>query len=360
MSDPAASASSSTGSNNDDPAAATGNSFDQSQRSDPASPTRDSNGTSQVRASDTPSEEERIAELRAILPDASIEELREILRENDRASGIARQSANDGRMAEAFANATESVESSRPSVSGGSSSRYSTASRGSRRRSWQPCQPAPSRPGIFRVGGPIETGGNYDVGATDEVELQIRRIEAVSSVQEALKDKLGYDLRESGQYEQMEREFKEGEEMLASTGLGRTEKNILPAMMMWEAPPVSRQSMMKKEPAMPELGEPMCLPMSFGCEEGMQNAGNSEICLGKFVDPGPDREEDEQKREEDTVGNESWDDKVSVDSAPMGPDEHVVRCWKCRAGLKVHIEVGLVACPRCKTVSPATEIANIF
>mmetsp|Transcript_2633 Transcript_2633/g.5754 ORF Transcript_2633/g.5754 Transcript_2633/m.5754 type:complete len:335 (-) Transcript_2633:328-1332(-) len=334
MSDPAASASSSTGSNNDDPAAATGNSFDQSQRSVPASPTRDSNSTSQVRASDTPSEEERIAELRAALPYHSIEELREILREND------------------------SVESSRPSVSGGSSPRCSTASRGSRRRSWQPCQPAPSRPGIFRVGGPIETGGNYDVGVTDEVELQIRRIDAFYSVQEALKDKLGYDL--TGQKEQMEREFKEGEEMLASTGLGRTEKNILPAMMMWEAPPVYEESMMKKEPAMPELGEPMCLPMSFGCEEGIQNAGNSEICLGKFVDPGPDREEDEQKREEDTVGNESWDDKVSVDSAPMGPDEHVVRCWKCRAGLKVHIEVGLVACPRCKTVSPATEIANIF
>ena len=178
----------------------------------------------------------------------------------------------------------------------------------------------------------------------------------MTQVQDALTSRLGYNLGESGKYEEMEREFSEGERMLRSTVLERREKKLLPPMMVWKAPLVSRNSMMKKEPTLPKPGEPLPLPLSFGGhEEGMQNWGNGEICLGKFVDTAPDEDEDELKHEVDL---ESWTG-VSIDASSMGPYDQVVRCWKCRAGLKVHIEVGLVACPRCRTISPATDIANI-
>jgi len=300
--------------------------------------------TSESSVRDVPDDTERLNQLRDILcmPDASIEELRVILRENDgAASENSRRSANNEEVARLAASAREAV----PTTETASSSRGS-------RRAWQPCQPAPSRPGIFRVGGPIQTGETYNIGVTDEMDLEIKRIEAVSQMQDALNDRLGYNLRESGQYEEMEREFQEGERMLASTGMARREKKHLPAMMKWEAPPVSRSSMIKKEPNLPEPGEPLPLPTSFGGYEGeMHNGGNSEICVGKFVDPGPNHDEDEEKREEFSVDNESWAG-ISIDATPMGPYEHVVRCWKCRAGLKVRIEVGLVACPRCRTIRP--------
>lgn len=317
-----------------------------------------------------PSEAERMADLRAILPDATDEELRGILRENDRASENTRRSAIDSRMAHAASSATAAAsrEDSVRSSGSGPSARGSMLSRGNStgggstrgsRRSWVPCQPAPSRPGVFSVGGPIETGGTYNVGRTDEMELEIKRIEAVSHVQEALNQKLGYDLRESGRYEEMDRMYKEGERMLASTGLQR--QRVRPSMVAWDAPPESKNAMMKKEPKLPAAGEPLPLPLAFGAHEdngSMQNggSGNSEICLGKFVDPGPDEDEDEMKREESSTG--SWN-AISVDSTPMGPYDQIVRCWKCRAGLRVHLEVGLVACPRCRTISPATDIANI-
>ena len=82
---------------------------------------------------------------------------------------------------------------------------------------------------------------------------------------------------------------------------------------------------MKKEPEMPDLGEPLPLPLSFGGqEEGAQTGGNGEICLGKFVDPGPDDDESEQKREE-SQDNESCWAGVLVDDSPIGPYDQVVR-----------------------------------
>ena len=157
---------------------------------------------------------------------------------------------------------------------------------------WQPCQPAPSRPGVFSVGGPIETGGTFNIGETDEVELEIKRIEAVSQVQEALNEKLGYNLRESGKYQEMQTALEEMERLVAR----REKKKLMPAAMMWAAPPVSRSSMMKKEPELPNLGDPLPLP-SFG-REGMQSGVGSELCLGKFVDSGPEGGgvEEERKR----------------------------------------------------------------
>lgn len=341
-SDPAAS--SSSGSQNDNPASTPESSVNQrpveNERGSPPSRNQRNRNNTPI----SPAVDQRLQELRAILPDSSDAELREMLEADDRASNNTRQSAEDAHVARTLPTSTPMRRLSRGSQRS--------------RRSWVPCQPAPSRPGVFREGGPVETGVTYNVGVTDPLQLEIKRIEAVSQVQDALNDKLGYNLRESGKYEEMEREYAEGKRTLATTGLERREKKVLPTMKMWDAPPVSRKSMSKKEPNLPEPGEPLPLPLSFGGhEEGMQNGGNSEICLGKFVDVAPDEDEDEQKREEG-LDSESWAG-VSVDESPMGPYEQVVRCWKCRAGLKVHIEVGLVACPRCRTISPATDIANI-
>ena len=128
----------------------------------------------------------------------------------------------------------------------------------------------------------------------------------------------------------------------------------MPKPVMWDAPPLSAASMRKREPKLDDIGEPLPLPLTFG---GREEGGNGEIALGKFVDVAPDENEDEQKREEE-LDSDSWQD-VSVDPSPKGSYDHVVRCWKCRAGLRVHIEVGLVACPRCRTISPATDVAKI-
>jgi len=133
--------------------------------------------------------EQRMSELRAILPDASDEELRQMLGENDQASRNTRQSVADANIARR----TTQAEATSTSSSPGSSARNTrqsgttTTTGGSRRsrRSWHPCQAAPSRPGVFSVGGPVQ-GGNFNIGETDPIELEIKRIEAVSQVQEAL------------------------------------------------------------------------------------------------------------------------------------------------------------------------------
>ena len=304
------------------------------------------------------SENQTIAELRAILPAASDEELRQIASENCRAFGNARRSTEDAATAAEVATAL-----SRPP-------------RGNQRRTWRSCQPAPSRPGVFREGGPIETCVSYDIGVTDEWALETKRIEAVSKVQgvslritlplpvisshslgtfyfvakcrqDALNERLGYNLRESGKREEMEREFQEGERM-AFMPTAKTKK-VLPPVCKWGELPFSRQSLMKKEPPIPEIGEQLPLPLSFGDDEkGMQNAGNGHLCLGKFVDHGPDSDNNEVNH-----GSEN-----SVGSSSVGPYERAVRCVKCRAGLRVHVEAGLVQCPACRSIGPATEITD--
>ena len=133
--------------------------------------------------------EQRMSELRAILPDASDEELRQMLGENDQASRNTRQSVADANIARRTTQAEATSASSSPG-SNACNTRQSgttTTTGGSRRsrRSWHPCQAAPSRPGVFSVGGPVQ-GGNFDIGETDPIELEIKRIEAVSQVQEAL------------------------------------------------------------------------------------------------------------------------------------------------------------------------------
>ena len=172
--------------------------------------------------------------------------------------------------------------------------------------------------------------------------------------------------------------------MMAMTGLERRKEKIGPKVTLWEAPPkFSKERMRRMEPSLPPPSEePLPLPLSlmggFGGdgarEEGLVgNHGgpdsggvcmpnNGEICLGKFVDPGPDSIDTNEKREDGSLDNislkKSWTDLSLEDSSSLGPYDRVVRCWKCRAGLKVHMGVGLVVCPRCRTISPATDVAN--
>ena len=90
-----------------------------------------------------------------------------------------------------------------------------------------------------------------------------------------------------------------------------------------------------KEPA-PPRGEPLPLSSSF-IKEG---ADSGEIAVGRFVDPGDD--EEEEKQEEDVPLENKWVNEVTCDDSELGAYDHVVRCWRCKAGLKINIEIGLV------------------
>lgn len=177
--------------------------------------------------------------------DASDAELRQMVEENDRASNNTRQSRTDAAAAAEQAAAsplTTTQESSTTSLRSSTASalRSSTASASSfrrSRRSWQPCQQAPSRPGVFSVGGPIQPGESYDVGVTDEWHLEMKRIDMRTEVQEALSEKLGYNLGESGKIEAAQQQLKEEGKMLSMTSFDRREKKVLPNMVHWDPPP---------------------------------------------------------------------------------------------------------------------------
>jgi hypothetical protein len=116
---------------------------------------------------------------------------------------------------------------------------------------------------------------------------------------------------------------------------------IEPRVKIWEAP---SDELLWKEPVLPPPTEPLPLPQSF-FEEGLDDGigGICEIAVGRLVDQGDDEEE---KLEED----------VSVADGPrLGPYDHVVQCWECREALRINIEVGLVVCPRCRTICPTTN-----
>ena len=190
----------------------------------------------------------RIEELRGILglpTDFPREELIEMLRENDRASG---QSES---------------EPPRP--------RSPTATPATaRRRRFVRCQHPTPRPGVFSSGGMIEDR-NFDVGEPiDELELQMKQIDAVSNVQQALNERLGYDLSASGQYEELERLYREGEERLNLAG--NDQSKVRPKMAWPDLPAPSRESIARKEPELPRITTPLPIPQSdykrkIGCEE---------------------------------------------------------------------------------------------
>lgn len=339
-----------------------------SEGSDPASgnggaPPPDNSIPNSTTTASTPNiDERRISHLRASMgiTDIPMHVLRAILEADDREN----QSASTSAPSESYLQQQQQQQQSSSS---------SIRRRG--RRSWEDCQPAPSLPGVINVGGGVRNNNNYPIGQTDEVELYSRRINAVHQVQEALNNRLGFDLRASGQYEEMERSYKEGERVLS-----RRKEKIKPNIMVWGMPKLTEARMKKKEPMLPPPPEePLPLPnsllggmmMSCGNVDGSDNTGglddreslqhNGEICIGKFVDPGPDKNDEEEKREEELSisqsSRESWAN-VTVDETPMGSYDRVVRCFKCRAGLRVHMDVGLVVCPRCQTISPASDVAR--
>ncbi|KAL3790681.1 hypothetical protein HJC23_009781 [Cyclotella cryptica] len=236
-----------------------------------------------------------------------------------------------------------------------------TTSRRRHERLWENCQPAPSRPGIVRINFNDDIR-HFEIGQLDEAQLYSRRVDAVHSVQENLNRRLGYNLRESGQYEEMERLEAEGEERLASSGY---DASLRPSLMVWDVPTMSEERMSRREPMLPPPpDDPLPLPESLlGSVMDGRSDSNYELCRGIFVDPGPGNADDDEKREEGSSTSSSKERWASISleegQPPMGPYEHVVRCYKCRAGLRVNIGAGLVICPRCRTISPATDVAHV-
>jgi hypothetical protein len=288
-------------------------------------------------------EDSQLEQFRSIIdPDGEmpIELLREIYEENRRASA-------------------NRVTSTASAAGGGDSQTASPApplqrdsSTGNR---WEQCiRPASSRPGVVSVGGQ-RTGQIYPVGQMDEIELIEKKINAVHKIQETLNKRLSYNLQSRKQ--EVERIHEEEQRMLESTRLDQITKSMLvPKVKTWDAP---SDDLLRKEPTLPSPIEPLPHPSSqFFMEEGLENR---EIALGKLVDPGEGEEYDndeEEKQEEDASIENRWAG-LSLDDATLGAYDHVVRCWKCRAGLKINMEIGLVVCPRCRSISPTTDVANI-
>ena len=291
-------------------------------------------------------EDSQLEQFRSIIdPDGEmpIELLREIYEENRRASAnrvTSTASAGGGDSQRTLS----STASPAPPLQRDSST-------GNR---WEQCRPASSRPGVVSVGGQ-RTGQIYPVGQMDEIELIEKKINAVHKIQETLNKRLSYNLQSRKQ--EVERIHEEEQRMLESTRLDQITKSMLvPKVKTWDAP---SDDLLRKEPTLPSPIEPLPHPSSQFCiEEGLEN---HEIALGKLVDPGEGEEDDndeEEKQEEDASIENRWAG-LSLDDATLGAYDHVVRCWKCRAGLKINMEIGLVVCPRCRSISPTTDVANI-
>ncbi|EJK76296.1 hypothetical protein THAOC_01950 [Thalassiosira oceanica] len=191
-------------------------------------------------------EDARIEELREILDlpaDFPRDELAEMLRQNDRVSG-----------------------QSEPSRPRSPNATPTTA----RRRRWVRCQHPPPRPGFFRSGGTIEDR-NFDLGSTlDEIELETKQIDAVGNVQQALTERLGYDLGACGQFKELEGLYRKGDERLKSAGIDQSRHR--PEIAWPNLPAPSRESILRKEPDLPKITAPLPIPQSAykrksGCEE---------------------------------------------------------------------------------------------
>jgi len=202
------------------------------------------------------------------------------------------------------------------------------------------------------VGGPIEGADRYyDLGVLDPIDLEVKKIEAIVYVRDTFNRRLGYELQDR-QYEEMELLYQEEERAMLASPPAPTPR---PAMMMWDAPPPSRRRQVVQEPVLPDLEGP--LPLSF------TRSGVSEFCTGRFVadveaaspDGVDDNVDERNVKDANDAAGRAWAD-CPVDRSPMGPYDRDVRCWECKACLRVDIEVGLVACPRCRAISPATDV----
>jgi hypothetical protein len=138
---------------------------------------------------------------------------------------------------------------------------------GGRRQRWHPCETPPSRPGAFSMGNPVKGGRDrqYNVGVLDQVQLNIRKIDAIVSIKETLNHSLGLELHNS-EFEEMERLYLEEEQAIMMAGVSSQHPHrrpLLPAMMMWDAQPPLRRSKDIQEPEPPVLGSPLPFSHSF-------------------------------------------------------------------------------------------------
>jgi len=297
-------------------------------------------------------EDPRLQHLRSIIdPDGvmSSAELRDILDQNERVSARTRTTISTARTATSntasertSTRTSTNAFSERTSASARTTFTPSAPPRGGSHR-WERCQAASSRPGVVNVGGPI-TGQIVPVGQIDEIELIQRKINAVHEVQGRLKFR---DLQSKKQ--EVERMYEKEKRMLEGTRSEQSTERSGPQVKTWDPP---SDEMLRREPTLPPPGP---LPLSFNEEGADSGVSNSEIAVGKFFDPGDDEEE---KQEEDVSIADKWSE-VTLDDSELGAYEHVVRCWKCRAGLKINIEIGLVVCPRCRSISPTTDVTNV-
>eukprot|EP00984_Skeletonema_dohrnii_P010580 scaffold4123_cov91-Skeletonema_dohrnii-CCMP3373.AAC.5 len=143
--------------------------------------------------------------------------------------------------------------------------------------------------------------------------------------------------------------YEKEKRMLEATRSEQSTERTGPQVKTWDPP---SDEMLRREPTLPP---PVPLPLSFNEEGADSGVSNSEIAVGRFFDPGDNEEE---KQEEDVSIADKWSE-VTLDDSELGAYEHVVRCWKCRAGLKINIEIGLVVCPRCRSISPTTDVTNV-
>jgi hypothetical protein len=170
----------------------------------------------------------------------------------------------------------------------------------------------------------------------DEAEIYSRRVEAVHLLQENLLRRIGRRI-ERVDLDRMLRQEEEGERRLNELQLLR------PSVMEWPIP--TDPGIRRREPFLPPPpDEPLPLPESL-----TRIDGDHQLCVGVFVDGG---DEEEYKMES------SWS-SVTIDDSPFGENEHVVRCYKCRAGLRVPMSAGMVICPRCRDISPAADVVDL-
>ena len=212
-------------------------------------------------------------------------------------------------------------------------------------RKWDTCQNAPSRPGIISID---TTGNNFipnDIGTVDEIAIYSHRVDAIHLIQENLRRRrtLSSPLLQSLErkdMEAMQRIEQEGERQMNELPVLRPER------MVWNVPEEGRDWGRTERFVPPPTEEPLPLPPCLTTID--ENMKNHHLCMGIYVDSG---EEEEYKRDS------GWgSSSISMDTSPMGPEEHVVRCYECRAGLRVHVSTGLVVCPRCRKISPAAEV----
>ncbi|KAL7513593.1 hypothetical protein ACHAXN_010851 [Cyclotella atomus] len=285
---------------------------------------------------DSSSECERIRSLRQSLgvsDDIPTSVLRAILEANDReASQLNILSQSNGHVDIQQSQQIEPQASA--SYTSQNNDRAAPQSQQQRRmRTWDTCQNAPSRPGIIRID---TIGTRQNIGQVDEAEIYSRRVEAVHLLQENLLRRIGRNV-DRVDLDRMQHQEEEGERTLHELQLSR------PSVMEWPIP--TNPGIRRREPFLPPPpDEPLPLPDSF-----TRIDGDYELCIGIFVDGGDD---------EECKMESSWSN-VSIDDSPLGENEHVVRCYKCRAGLRVPMSAGLVICPRCRDISPAADVVNI-